>query len=122
MKVKVCPFPNIRSNNHEIISCSQLTIIWRINTNKGRTKNGIKCITNTDKSRRENELKCKRHNNRSRTWNGIQWGRYIDRGRTKNKIRCKKTTWIIEECIKKSIQKHELKGISYSSRFRKMEG
>jgi hypothetical protein len=38
----------------------------------------------------------------------------------KNKIRCIRTTLIIEGCIKKSIEEHELEGISYLSRFRKM--
>jgi hypothetical protein len=38
----------------------------------------------------------------------------------KTKLDVKKTTLIIEGCIKKSIEEHELEGISYSSRFREM--
>jgi len=40
----------------------------------------------------------------------------------RTKSDAKETTLIIKGCKKKSIDEHELKGISYSSRFRKMEG
>jgi hypothetical protein len=36
------------------------------------------------------------------------------------KSNVKNTTLIIEGCIKKSIEKHEPEGISYSSRFKEM--
>jgi hypothetical protein len=38
------------------------------------------------------------------------------------KIICRKYNINIEGCIKKSIEEHELEGISYSSRFKKMQG
>jgi hypothetical protein len=67
----VCPFTNIRPNNHEILSSSQLIIIWTRNTNKGRRENGIKCKTHTHGSWRENRVRCTRHNNIGKTMNGI---------------------------------------------------
>jgi hypothetical protein len=36
------------------------------------------------------------------------------------KLDVEETTLIIEGCIKKSIEEHELEGISYSSRFKEM--
>jgi hypothetical protein len=85
--MKVCPFPNIGSSNHEITGCNQLTIIWTRNTDKGRTKNGIKCKRHTDRNKRENKIKCKRHNNKGRIGNGSnEEDTLIEL--PKNKIRC----------------------------------
>jgi hypothetical protein len=89
-KITVCPFPNIRSNIHEITRSSQLTIIWIRNTYKGRIENGIKCGTHIDKSRKENKIRCSRHNNRSRIGNVIRRGKHIDICRTKKKIKCRR--------------------------------
>jgi hypothetical protein len=40
----------------------------------------------------------------------------------KIKLNVEETTLIIEGCIKESIEEHELEGITYSSRFREMQG
>jgi hypothetical protein len=97
-----------------------LIIKWTKNTDIGRKNNGIKCKTHTNNSRTENGIRCRRHINPGRIKNGIKWKKHIDKVGQRTKSNVEETTLIIEGCIKKSIEEHELEGISYSSRFKEM--